>query len=57
MERENQNIGEGVRVTQYGGSMKELVFDEVTGEFVMVPKSEVRSTDHVVTEMTEQGFA
>ena len=41
-----------------GRSMKDLVFDLDTGEFVQVGKNEVvPSNCDIVTEMTREGFA
>ena len=40
-----------------GSSMKDLVFDPVTGEFKQVERSEAPASGEVVTRMTEEGFA
>lgn len=45
---------------QEGASMKDLVYDPVTGEFKQVAREEAASSDNrgaVVTEMTRGGFA
>lgn len=46
------------RPQETGGSMKDLVYNPVTGEFEQVSRSDNPSgTGMVVTEMTEKGFA
>ena len=45
----NQGLNQGV-------SMKALVFDPISGDFVLMDKNEVTAGD-VVTDMTEKGFA
>lgn len=40
-----------------GSSMKDLVFDPVTGDFRQVPRGSHRGSGDVVTEMTNKGFA
>ena len=40
-----------------GSSMKDLVFDPVSGEFKQISKSEPPESGEVVTRMTEEGFA
>ena len=40
-----------------GSSMKDLVFDPVTGDFRQVPRGSHRGEGDVVTEMTNKGFA
>ena len=40
-----------------GNSMKDLVFNPVTGDFEQVPRGTYRGPGDVVTEMTEKGFA
>lgn len=40
-----------------GSSMKDLVFDPVTGDFRQVPRGSHRGDGDVVTEMTNKGFA
>lgn len=59
-ERELENLGEKVRVQggQGSGTMSELVFDPVTGEFRTIEPGEDVSDDEMnVTEMTDEGFA
>ena len=40
-----------------GSSMKDLVFDPVTGDFRQVPRGSHHGDGDVVTEMTNKGFA
>jgi len=40
-----------------GTSMKDLVFDPVTGDFRQVPRGTHHGEGDVVTEMTNKGFA
>lgn len=56
--QEQQTLGEGIREQglNQGHSMKDLVFDPITGDFILVDKGSVQEGD-VVTEMTEKGFA
>lgn len=56
--QEQQNLGEGIREQglNQGHSMTDLVFDPITGDFVLVNKGEAHEGD-IVTEMTEKGFA
>lgn len=58
---ENQlnNLADGVRDEGYNSStsMKDLVFDPVTGEFKQVLKGTHSGQGEVVTEMTNKGFA
>lgn len=53
------SLAEDVRDEGYNqsGSMKDLVFDPVTGEFRQVPKGTHTGPGEVVTEMTNKGFA
>ena len=53
------NLAEAVREEglNQGGSMKDLVFDPVTGEFRPVPRGTHHGEGDVVTEMTDKGFA
>lgn len=56
--QELQALGEGIREQgqNQGHSMKDLVFDPITGDFVLVDKGSAHEGD-IVTEMTEKGFA
>jgi hypothetical protein len=59
-EQELSRLGQEVR--KQGGqgtgtSMKDLVFDPVSGEFKQVSKTETPESGEVVTRMTEEGFA
>ena len=56
--QEQQRLGEGIREQgrNQGHSMTDLVFDPISGDFVLVNKDEVHEGD-IVTEMTEKGFA
>ena len=56
--QELQELGEGIRVQgqNQGHSMKDVVFDPVSGDFVLVDKGSAHEGD-IVTEMTEKGFA
>lgn len=61
-EKELENLGETVRKQGYenetGGTMQDLVFNQVTGEFEQRPHSQTPpSTGQIVTEMTKEGFA
>ena len=51
-----QQVGLEVRRQGQGNSCKDLVFDPVTGEFVIGGEG-VRTGGDVVTQMTEDGFA
>lgn len=53
------NLAEAVREEgmNQGGSMNDLVFDPVTGEFRPVPRGTHHGEGDVVTEMTDKGFA
>ena len=56
--QEQENLGEVIRdqgINQ-GHSMKDLVFDPISGDFVLVDKGSEHEGD-IVTEMTEKGFA
>ena len=57
--QELDNLAQAVREEgmNQGGSMKDLVFDPVTGEFRPVPRGTHRGEGDVVTEMTDKGFA
>ena len=57
-----KELGEEVRKqgrsNEVGPSLKDLVYDVETGEFVQMGKGEiVPSTGNIVTEMTREGFA
>lgn len=56
--QELRALGEGIREQgqNQGHSMKDLVFDPITGDFVLVDKGTAHEGD-IVTEMTEKGFA
>lgn len=56
--QEQQEFGEEIRQQgrNQGHSMKDLVFNPVTGDFELVDKGTAHEGD-VVTEMTEKGFA
>lgn len=53
------SLAEGVREEGYNPSstMKDLVFDPVTGEFKQIRKGAPAGNGEVVTEMTNKGFA
>ena len=53
-----QEFGEVIREQgqNQGHCMKDLVFDPVSGDFVLVDKGSAHEGD-IVTEMTEKGFA
>lgn len=53
----SQELANEVRRQSEGSSMKDLVFDPVTGEFKQVQKNSTNFTGDVVTEMTDKGFA
>ena len=57
-DQQQQEFGEGIREQgqNQGQSMKDLVFDPITGDFILVDKGEEHEGD-IVTEMTEKGFA
>lgn len=57
--QELDNLAEDVRDEglNQGGSMKDLVFDPVTGDFRQVPRGTHHGEGDVVTEMTNKGFA
>ena len=57
--QELDNLAQAVREEgmNQGGSMKDLVFDPVTGEFRPIPRGTHRGEGDVVTEMTDKGFA
>ena len=56
-ERPDPNeLGLEVRRQGQGRAKKDLVFDPVTGEFVLGDDG-VRGTGDIVTQMTEDGFA
>lgn len=52
-------LAEDVREEGYNqeGSMKDLVFDPVTGEFQQIERGSHDGTGEIVTEMTNKGFA
>lgn len=56
--QEQEIFGEVIRDQglNQGHCMKDLVFDPVSGDFVLVDKGSAHEGD-VVTEMTEKGFA
>ena len=55
---ELSNLGEEVRRQGQGNSMKDLVFDPVTGEFKQVSRGDNPAGEgDVVTQMTKDGFA
>ena len=58
-EQQLNNLAEDVREEglNQGGSMKDLVFDPVTGDFRQVPRGTHHGEGDVVTEMTNKGFA
>ena len=53
------NLAEDVRQEGYNpeSSMKDLVFDPVSGEFRQVNRGSETSEGEIVTEMTNKGFA
>lgn len=53
------NLAEDVREEglNQGNSMKDLVFDPITGDFRQVPRGTHHGEGDVVTEMTNKGFA
>ena len=53
------NLAEDVREEglNQGSSMKDLVFDPITGDFRQVPRGTHHGEGDVVTEMTNKGFA
>lgn len=53
------DLAEEVREEGYNqeGSMKDLVFDPVTGEFQQIERGSHAGTGEIVTEMTNKGFA
>lgn len=53
------NLAEDVREEglNQGSSMKDLVFDPITGDFRQVPRATHHGEGDVVTEMTNKGFA
>ena len=51
------DLAEDVRDINYGGSMKELVFNPETGDFEACTRGTSHGTGEIVTEMTEGGFA
>lgn len=58
-EEELNNLSEEVRNqgNHRNGSMMDLIFDPVSGEFRQVPHGAFTGTGDVVTEMTNKGFA
>lgn len=56
--QQQEQFGEIIREQgqNQGRCMKDLVFDPVSGDFVLVDKGSAREGD-IVTEMTEKGFA
>lgn len=55
-EQRIDRINEVIEETQHGGSMQELVYNAVTGEFEQRPRGTHGAGD-VVTDMTKDGFA
>lgn len=51
------DLAEDVRDINYGGSMKELVFNPETGDFEACARGTSHGSGEIVTEMTEGGFA
>ena len=51
------DLAEDVRDINYGGSIKELVFNPETGDFEACPRGTSHGSGEIVTEMTEGGFA
>lgn len=51
------DLAADVRDINYGGSMKELVFNPETGDFEACTRGTSHGTGEIVTEMTEGGFA
>lgn len=51
------DLAEDVRNINYGGSIKELVFNPETGDFEACPRGTSHGSGEIVTEMTEGGFA
>lgn len=59
-ERELNKMAEDIRVQggQGTGSMNELVYNHLTGEFETVsPSSNINRNSQIVTDMTKAGFA
>lgn len=56
IERNRKELGLEVRRQGQGRARKELVFDPVTGEFVLGDEG-VTGNGDIVTQMTEDGFA
>lgn len=56
---ELNSLAEGVREQGQNpnGTMKDLVYDPISGEFKQVERGSHTNTGEVVTEMTEKGFA
>ena len=57
-QQEHQEFGEVIRDQgqKPGHSMKDLVFDPISGDFILVDKGSAQEGD-IVTDMTEKGFA
>ncbi|MBP5513380.1 MAG: hypothetical protein J6Y04_01175 [Bacteroidaceae bacterium] len=57
-EQELERFGQQIKRQgeNQGGTMTQLVYNPVTGEFEQVAKGQAHEGD-VVTEMTEKGFA
>ena len=53
------HLAEDVRTQGYNpsASMKDLVYDPVSGEFKQIRKGAMTNEGEVVTEMTRKGFA
>ncbi len=51
------DLAADVRNINYGGSIKELVFNPETGDFEACPRGISHGSGEIVTEMTEGGFA
>ena len=56
--QQREEFGNAIREQglNQGHSMNDLVFDPISGDFVLVDKGATHEGD-IVTEMTEKGFA
>jgi len=54
---ESVDFGEEVRKQGKRNSVKDLVFDPVSGEFLQIEKNQTPISGEVVTQMTQEGFA
>ena len=50
-------FGQEIRKQGQRKSVKDLVFDPVSGEFFQIEKSQTPVSGEVVTQMTQEGFA